>query len=264
MNSGGMGGQGGPEAFHFSEGQSFNGMGGSSFGDGLESMFSGGRNTQGSSSTGNININLSDILKGFMGGQSNAGMSSGGGYGTRPEPGMGFFSGQQQGRNSSTNKSSFSLSFHCTLEELANGCTKKLKVKNPAIDPLTGQRVLTERIYNVKVKPGWKKGTKVKFGPTSDGFPSLSFILDEKKHRFFRRINNDIVWKCNISQNQAEKGVKIKVPLLDGNLLEILVQDGISIQQGQRKIIKGKGMPIKGGPKRGDLIIEFNINVGSL
>lgn len=267
----GMGGQGGgPQTFHFGQGKSNknnkNGMGGFSFDDGSESMFSGGR--PGGDNGGGVNIDLSEILRGFMDGQGGGGngMSNGGGFGTqRSSPGMGFFSGQPRPQQQQQSPAqTYSLPFYCTLEELATGCTKKLKVKNPAMDPMTGQKVMRERIYSLMVKPGWKKGTKVKFKATNDGFPPITFTLDEKKHNFYRRMHNDIVWKCNISRSQATKGVKLKVPLLDGSLLEILVQDGIPIYHQQRKIIKGKGMPIKGGPQHGDLIIEFNINVTSM
>jgi len=126
-----------------------------------------------------------------------------------------------------------------------------------------------ERIYTVKVKPGWKKGTKLHFQATKDGnFPPISFVLCEKKHDFFRRVNNDIHWNCRITQQQAEKGVKLKVPILintpqQPKYLEILMQrddnEEIPIRHGQKKVVKGYGMPIKGGPGKGDLIIEFHI-----
>ena len=239
---------------------------------------------------GGVTIDLNEILQNFMGGNTgrnnffstNTGTGTGGGtssgFGRGAGPGMNFFSQQppfSQQQQQQYRKESFTRPFYCTLEELATGCTKRLKVKNPITDPLTGQPKMMERIYTVKVKPGWKKGTKLHFQATKDGnFPPISFVLCEKKHDFFRRVNNDIHWNCKITQQQAEKGVKLKVPVWmnntnnasqppSNNYLEIIMQgdnnEEIPIRHGQKKVVKGYGMPIKGGPDKGDLIIEFHI-----
>ena len=150
--------------------------------------------------------------------------------------------------------------FSCSLGELAMGCQKKLKLtsENPTFDPRTGEKYVEEKIYTIDVKPGWKSGTKINF-KAQGSFPPLTFILKEKPHKFLVRKNNDLIWKCKIADTQANKALKLKLPLPDGTDIEILTNDILPIQNGSSKRIKGKGMPIKGGPERGDLIIKFQV-----
>lgn len=150
--------------------------------------------------------------------------------------------------------------FSCSLQELAKGHQKKLKVKNPVTDPLTGEDRIEEKIYTIDVKPGWKSGTKVSFKSRA-AFPPITFILREKPHPFLIRKGDNLIWKCSVTSRQAEKGVRLKVPMPDGSLLNILSNDDdLPICSNQQKIITGKGMPIKGGPETGDLIIDFHIS----
>jgi len=150
--------------------------------------------------------------------------------------------------------------FSCSLQELAKGRKKKLKVKNPVTDPLTGEERIGEKIYTIDVKPGWKSGTKVSFRSQS-GFPPITFILREKEHSFLTRKGDDLVWKCAVTPRQAEKGIRLKIPLPGGDLVDIVLsEDDLPVCNNQKKIVRGKGMPIKGGPEKGDLIIEFHIS----
>ena len=80
--------------------------------------------------------------------------------------------------------------FACTLEEIANGCTKKFKVSR-----LMPGNTEEKKEFEVKVEPGYKKGTKIRFegdGGIRQGYPpnvcaDMVFILDEKPHPRFER-----------------------------------------------------------------------------
>ena len=61
-----------------------------------------------------------------------------------------------------------------------------------------------------------------------------------------------------MTRAQADKGVKLTIPLLDGSEHKITTEAG-QIFHGYCAVVRGKGMPIKGGPKRGDLKIAFRI-----
>lgn len=69
-----------------------------------------------------------------------------------------------------------------TLEELFNGVTKKMKIKRKTYDE-TGKRVQTDQILEVPIKPGLKKGSKIKFNGVGDqvegGRQDLHFIVEE-------------------------------------------------------------------------------------
>ncbi|KAG0488072.1 hypothetical protein HPP92_006883 [Vanilla planifolia] len=49
----------------------------------------------------------------------------------------------------------------CTLEELFNGCRKEIRFHRDVV--VNGVVIRKEEMQKVKVKPGWKKGTKITF-----------------------------------------------------------------------------------------------------
>lgn len=73
-----------------------------------------------------------------------------------------------------------------TLEELFNGVRKKMKIKRKTYDE-TGKRVQTDQILEVPIKPGLKKGSKIKFDAVGDqvegGRQDLHFIVEEVSHQ---------------------------------------------------------------------------------
>ena len=274
-SSSGMGGGEFPGgSFHFGPGSGGgrshygNGMGGGFFGDG-----------------GGIDLDLSSIFEAMMGGGGSGASSpffGGAGGGASPfSKSQSQFSQQpsyQQPRQRSYHQrpksqwqgqqqqSPITRNFFCTLDDLANpyGCTKKLKVTLPSDDP---NDELMGKIYTIKVQPGWKSGTKVNFKASSNGvglFPPITFVLNEKPHAFLKRQGDDLHWTCSLSPKQAEKGARLKIPLPDGELFQLdLDQDTrvqLPLEDRQQVSIPGKGMPIKGGPERGCLIIKFRLS----
>jgi len=69
-----------------------------------------------------------------------------------------------------------------TLEELFNGITKKMKIKRKTYDE-TGKRTTSDQVLEVPIKPGLKKGSKIKFKGVGDqeegGKQDLHFIVEE-------------------------------------------------------------------------------------
>ena len=259
--TGGMGGAGGggggTQTFHFGNG-GFPGGGG-----GLGGMFGG--MPQGSTAGGDFaHVDLNEILRQMMGGvpmggrdpgsTSHHGMGSGtagGGFGNP-------FGGQHQRQSSQQQQprryKEYTKPVYCSLEDICKGCTKKLKVSYP----MSG-----EKIYNIKIKPGWKEGTKIKFNSSrirnpNTGmeveYPPITFIVREKKHPFLKHVGNDLIWQCKLSPSQAEKGAKLRLPLPDGSMLEIESKKDTKSRSMMR--VQGRGMPLKGGLK-GDVLIEF-------
>ena len=155
----------------------------------------------------------------------------------------------------------------CTLEELALGTTKKLRVKFG--------KGKGEKIYDIRLKPGWKAGTKVTFQAVIGKLPTMIFVIEEKPHKDFRREGNDLHYVSWISSEQAkEGGVYISVALPSGEVWSKQIpkkktnpdddaNEKAVLASGKKMVIPGKGMPIKGGPERGDLIVEFRIRRSS-
>ena len=70
-----------------------------------------------------------------------------------------------------------------TLEELFKGVHKKMKIKRKAFDEVTGKRTTQDKVLEMDIKPGLKKGSKIKFKGVGDqeegGQQDLHFIIEE-------------------------------------------------------------------------------------
>ncbi|KAL3814491.1 hypothetical protein ACJIZ3_015759 [Penstemon smallii] len=148
----------------------------------------------------------------------------------------------------------------CTLEELCHGCVKKIKITRDAISS-TGLIVQEEEIVMIKVKPGWKKGTKITFEGKGDERPGtlpadIIFAIDEIRHPIFKREGDDLELGVEVPLVQALTGCTISVPLLGGGEINLSIED--IIFPGYEKIIPGQGMPKpKESGRRGDLRLKF-------
>ena len=75
----------------------------------------------------------------------------------------------------------------CSLEELFNGCTKRLNITRKRLAPNGLSLVDDTKTLNIQVKPGWKRGTKITFPKEGDEAPGVTpadvvFVLVEKGH----------------------------------------------------------------------------------
>jgi DnaJ family protein B protein 4 len=268
---GGTTGGGGTKTYSFHNGSGFpggmfGGMPGGGFGG-----FSPGNSGGGGDFT---EIDLNEILRQMMGGvpmgDSRGSQFGGGGGGMNQQnPFFGHHQGastrQQQShprRSSSEQQQPYTRPVHCSLEDLCVGTTKKIKVSYPSIQ--------SEKIYTIKIQPGYKSGTKIKFPPSRSidantgmevEYPAITFIISEKKHPFLvhKRSSSggddNLYWKCKLTSRQAERGAKLKLPLPDGSTLEVESKAGT--RSGEKMIVEGRGMTLKGGLAKGNVVIEF-------
>lgn len=152
--------------------------------------------------------------------------------------------------------------FSCSLEDLYNGCTKKMKFTRRVTDG-RGATTTQDRILDIVVKPGWKAGTKVTFHNEGDVTPGVEpadicFVLEEEPHPFFKREGNDLVYVANITLAQAFSGVKLTIRGLNGQQHVACIRDIVHPKYEHR--IPGAGMPVSKSPgSYGDLIVRFDI-----
>ncbi len=263
----------------------------------------GGPGGSGSASGGGFSPDiLQDMMGQFFGGSGGGfnfgsfggGGGSGGGFnfgGSQPSGGtkQKRRANQKSSTKENTSKSSTSDPAHdankeskdpivikvdCTLEDLYKGVTKNMKVKNdvasasgsgkPSSSMGDKKKKPIEKTFPVEVKAGYKKGTKINF-PSSQDFPrKVVFEINQVPHRYFERIGDDLKWICKLTQKQLDKGVKVKVPLLDGETLVVNTRDYPQIKDGTRLPFEGKGMPSSKNPeKKGSLIIKLQVTDGT-
>uniref|UniRef100_A0A5B7BNG0 J domain-containing protein n=1 Tax=Davidia involucrata TaxID=16924 RepID=A0A5B7BNG0_DAVIN len=150
----------------------------------------------------------------------------------------------------------------CSLEELYNGSTRKMKISRTVVDA-NGQLTPETEILTIDVKPGWKKGTKITFPDKGNEqlnqLPAdLVFVIDEKPHNFYKRDCNDLIVNHSVSLAEALAGTTVNLTTLDGRNLSIPVTD--IVNPGYELVIAREGMPIaKERGNRGDLRIQFEV-----
>ncbi|KAI3821401.1 hypothetical protein L1987_08968 [Smallanthus sonchifolius] len=150
----------------------------------------------------------------------------------------------------------------CTLQELCFGCIKKVNIKR---DVLTGegQIIQEEQVLTIKVKPGWKRGTKDTFEGMGNETPGtcaadITFVIDEKQHPVFKRNGDDLEVTIELPLVDALTGCTLTVPYLDGEESCLEIDDIIT--PGYRKTIPGQGMSLpKQEETRGNLNIKFSL-----
>jgi DnaJ family protein B protein 4 len=152
--------------------------------------------------------------------------------------------------------------FSCTLEELYTGKTKHLKITRTVYNE-RGEGTPESKIIEITVPPGASAGMEFLLPDAGDLFPGkkagdVLFVLEEKQHSYYTRDGNDLIYTAKITLAQALTGVKITLPLLSGESVEVIVRD--VIQPGFVKVLSGKGMPVPKHPGQyGDLKVKFEI-----
>ncbi|CAH2044424.1 unnamed protein product, partial [Thlaspi arvense] len=150
----------------------------------------------------------------------------------------------------------------CSLEELYSGSTRKMKISRSIVDA-NGRQAQETEILTIVVKPGWKKGTKVKFPDKGNEqvnqLPAdLVFVIDEKPHDLFKRDGNDLITSRRVTLAEAIGGTTVTINTLDGRDIPVGVTEIVS--PGYELVVPGEGMPIAKEPRnRGDLKIKFDV-----
>ncbi|TAQ86657.1 hypothetical protein B7494_g5007 [Chlorociboria aeruginascens] len=153
-----------------------------------------------------------------------------------------------------------------TLEELFKGTHKKMKIKQKKFDDVTQKRVTKDKVLEMDVKPGLKKGSKIKFNNVGDkeegGEQNLHFIIEEKPHPLFTRDGDDIILSINLELKEALTGWKRTVTTIDGRSLPI--EKSGPTQPGSSDSYPGLGMPNSKRPEqRGNFIVKYNVTFPS-
>lgn len=148
-----------------------------------------------------------------------------------------------------------------SLEDLATGTTKKLKIKR------RGPAGQEEKIINLDIKPGWKAGTKITFANEGDMQPDgtsqdVVFVIDEKPNSTYTRNGNDLEMSLDLTLKEALTGFSKIVPTIDGK--KIKIQSARPTQPGSSVSYPGHGMPISKQPgQKGNLKVNFKVHFPS-
>jgi len=151
-----------------------------------------------------------------------------------------------------------------TLEEIASGATKKMKISRKILNPDNRTTRTEDKVLTIDIKPGWKQGTKITFPHEGDQSPTtipadIIFIIKDKIHPTFRRDGSDLIYTAKITLRDALCGTTINIPTLDPNRVRKLQLTEV-IKPTTEKRLTGDGLPIAKQPtNRGDIIVKFDI-----
>ena len=151
----------------------------------------------------------------------------------------------------------------CSLEDLFTGTTKKVKITRQRLSHDGKSSRAEEKILEIPIRAGWKKGTTVTFQAEGDEAPGVTpadiqFVVAEKEHARFSRDGDNLIHVVRLPLADALCGSALSVQTLDGRTLSIAVPEVVS--PGYSKTVPGEGMPLSKEPgKRGNLVLRFNI-----
>ncbi|KAK3373854.1 DnaJ domain-containing protein [Lasiosphaeria ovina] len=258
-SAGGAGGAGMPDAFaSFFGGGGTPNMGGgprfSSFGFSFsdpENLF---RNTFRDGGLGGDP--LEELLRGGMPRGSPAGSAAGG----RRMRGS-FGESTRSARQATPEVTTVERPLPVSLEDMYTGATKKMKIKRKMFDE-TGKRTTTDLVLEVPIKPGLKKGSRIKFTGVGDqeegGQQDLVFIVEEKAHPLYVRQGDDVVFTIDLDLKEALTGWKRTVTTLGGKTLSI--EKAGPTQPGSSDSYPSLGMPVSKSPgKHGNFVVKYNV-----
>ena len=88
----------------------------------------------------------------------------------------------------------------------------------------------------------------------------LILVVAEKPHEVFTRKGADLFMKKQVSLVEAILGFNFELTHLDGKKYTIYSKAGDIVGDGQKKIVKGFGMPFADETEeKGNLVIEFKV-----
>ena len=85
-----------------------------------------------------------------------------------------------------------------SLEDLFQGCTKKMRITAKKLDPATNRISPVSTDKEITIKAGWKDGTKITFEREGDQNPGMVpadvvFVIKAKPHERFKREGDDLI-----------------------------------------------------------------------
>jgi molecular chaperone DnaJ len=137
-------------------------------------------------------------------------------------------------------------------------------IPNPCPQCHGGGRVDGSRSIDVEVPRGIDNGQRLRLagrgpaGPQSGLAGDLYVVVQVMAHSDFERRGDDLWYQAHVSIVQAALGTQLQITTLDGDK-DVDIPAGT--QPGAELRLRGLGAPALRGGRRGDLMIEVNVDV---
>lgn len=154
-----------------------------------------------------------------------------------------------------------------SLDDLYTGRLKKVRITRKIMDAQTSRAVEVKDDKEIKIKAGWKDGTKITFTQAGDEIPGsvpadIVFVIKTKPHEWFQRDGDDLLCSCPCSLEEALVGFSRTVRTLDDRVLPLSEPAGVTPQL--ERVIPNEGMPNQKTGQRGNLRVKYDIQFPSL
>jgi len=203
---------------------------------------------------GGPNINPFDIFNDIFGG---GGGFEGGGFPPGVHVRMGGMGGPFSFHQNFSRKTRDTvIRLEVTLEEVFTGISKDVKFKRN----IEGKN--EDVNININIPSGCQDGIKMvkkEFGNKQKKHDQgdVVIVISHSDHKLFKLSENHIVMEKNISFGSSLIGVTFSVKHLSGEVITFS-SDGL-IEDGDLRVIKGKGIPHMRTDRLGDFIVKFNV-----
>jgi len=147
------------------------------------------------------------------------------------------------------------------IQEAYNGTSRLLNLREPTVNPQTGQISYQSKQLNVKIPAGVTQGQQIRLtgqgAPGIGGAPNGDLYLEIEimPDKIYKLEGRDIYLNLPITPWEAALGSKVEVPTLGGNI-SLTIPAGS--QTGKKLRLKGRGLP---GKIPGDQYISLNIYI---
>ena len=152
-----------------------------------------------------------------------------------------------------------------SVSHICERCGGLGKVPEKACTACEGSgRLRQNKVLRVDIPAGIRDGTRIRLsnegevGYRESGKGDLYINVRVESDPRFRREDDDIYFKLNISYLEATLGADIQVPTVDGDV-KLTIPSGT--QPGTVFKLKGKGMPHLQKNGHGDQLVEVNVKI---
>lgn len=155
------------------------------------------------------------------------------------------------------------IELNLSLEELASGLKKKLRINRTIYGANQEQTRKDNSTVTVNIPPGCKSGTQFRFEKAGDVRNGISqdvvFVVKEKPHSFYTRKGSDLETVLTLRLDVALCGAKITLPSIITSEPSHVAQIREPISPSFVYTFYGAGMPNPKTGQRGNIIVKFNI-----
>lgn len=149
------------------------------------------------------------------------------------------------------------------MQSVCPTCEGQGEVVDKPCDECLGSGVKSKtKELEIKIPAGVEDGMRIRLAAEGNAVRGgengdLYVFISVKKHKFFERAGNDILFEVPISMVTATLGGEVEIPSIDGSKLMLTIPKGI--QAGTKLKLKDKGMPNVRSHRVGDAIITVRV-----